>query len=114
MNIDVKNEDQSNSNDQLDDRRFKIKFQSKKKTFKFGQKSIEDKSEEKPEENKAVKKFIQLDRKFKANDRSVDNKKKYFSIGKVKPHALSANKDENNLDELGSKPNFLKNGSIRK
>lgn len=76
--------------------------------------SEKEDEKEQVQEKKAVKNFIKLGRKFRGNDRSVDNDRKPVMIGKVKKHALSANKEEDLLDPLDEKPKFFNKKFIKK
>ena len=92
--------------------RFK-NFNQNKKNFNFGKFKKDNSTSqdnEKPNETKGkktVKNFIQLGKKFRANDRSVENERKNAFIGKIKKHALSANKDDTNLNALEEKPKVI-------
>lgn len=55
-----------------------------------------------------------MGRKFRGNDRSVDNNRKNVTIGKVKKHALSADKEEDNLNALDEKPKIFNKGYLKK
>lgn len=54
-----------------------------------------------------------MGRKFRSNDRSVENNRKNVIIGKVKKHALSADKEDDNLNALDEKPKFISKGFLK-